>query len=73
MDKLLKASAWYAVTYETAQNAKPNIWNSAPPTSFPWNTCDDYLNRIKGDYGDSSRRRLATTVADTVLPSLHLR
>jgi hypothetical protein len=36
MEKLLKASAWYAATYEYAAQLQASGYEGEIPTSFPW-------------------------------------
>jgi hypothetical protein len=40
---MCKASAYYYVTYNAAKEG------SSQGITFPWNTCYDYLNRLKCD------------------------
>lgn len=42
---MCKASAWYYVAYKYSMQSSKDSG-----TSFPWNTCYDYLNRVKVDY-----------------------
>jgi hypothetical protein len=48
-DKMLKASAWYEVTYKSAVSNIKHV-------SFVWEVCDDWMNRIKCDYGNGGKR-----------------
>jgi hypothetical protein len=60
---MCKASAWYVAAYKSASSG------SVDGISFPWNTCYDYLNRIKCDYElrNKQTRNMPLTIADCVV------